>query len=577
MCHFFGKSESWDMMGILNTSFFSCYVCFGVRQKRLSMNTHIVRFARVIAFGVLCCAWLTSQADAAEVEFGDIRGPSQNRVDIITLGDGYQEHELDLYAQHVDGMIDYMFQQEPFNRYEEFFNVYRINTISNESGADVPFGAAPETVDTALGSTYYFDGQTERLLYIDEFQTNTVVFNSLLPLLSSGFLGPEMQFVSVNSERHGGAGGAFAVFAGANEEAYEIAVHEIAHSFAPLQDEYSLPRFEVAEDGSLVRVPNVYTGEASFAEQFANITTDPEGTKWSHWIGHEQPGIGTIGVYEGGLYHEEGIYRPSEDSKLRTLGQPFDAVAREQLVLGIYQHLDPLDSFSDDAQVMADNAISVDPIDPEVIDLEWFVDGQLIEGFSEATLELSQLSAFGFEDGTYEISVVAQDNTDWVRIRQDELRQEVTWENVEFVSESEPVLVDIDTLTQAIIVGNTDTAFDLNSDGTVDALDRDLWLEANGTLSGDADLDGTVAFPDFLALSANFGSDNATWSEGNFNFDTNVNFEDFLLLSQSFGSSVGTSASGEAANVPEPSAAALVGFGVAMLSTLRRRRRKAAV
>lgn len=54
-------------------------------------------------------------------------------------------------------------------------------------------------------------------------------------------------------------------------------------------------------------------------------------------------------------------------------------------------------------------------------------------------------------------------------------------------------------------------------------------------LPGDADEDGIVAFPDFLALSANFGSQNATWELGDFDGDGVVSFPDFLILSANFG------------------------------------------
>ena len=104
-------------------------------------------------------------------------GSSANRVDIIFLGDGYQQAELGLYQQHIDGMLEHMFSQQPFNRYSQFFNVHRIDVISNESGADVP----PENidVDNALGSKYYFDGVTERLLYVNQVMADTVLLRSI--------------------------------------------------------------------------------------------------------------------------------------------------------------------------------------------------------------------------------------------------------------------------------------------------------------------------------------------------------------------------------------------------------------
>lgn len=54
-------------------------------------------------------------------------------------------------------------------------------------------------------------------------------------------------------------------------------------------------------------------------------------------------------------------------------------------------------------------------------------------------------------------------------------------------------------------------------------------------LAGDANEDEVVDFSDFLALSGNFGRENADWAMGDFNGDTVVDFSDFLILSGNFG------------------------------------------
>jgi hypothetical protein len=81
--------------------------------------------------------------------------------------------------------------------------------------------------------------------------------------------------------------------------------------------------------------------------------------------------------------------------------------------------------------------------------------------------------------------------------------------------------------------GNTD-------EGSVLSLDLVL---AEGTLAeppalvGDIDGDGSVGFPDFLILSASFGTEVAPGTMGDLDNDGNVGFSDFLLLSANFGQS----------------------------------------
>ena len=54
-------------------------------------------------------------------------------------------------------------------------------------------------------------------------------------------------------------------------------------------------------------------------------------------------------------------------------------------------------------------------------------------------------------------------------------------------------------------------------------------------IEGDVDGDGRVSFADFLALSANYGRDQATPEQGDLNRDQLVDFADFVILSANFG------------------------------------------
>jgi hypothetical protein len=106
------------------------------------------------------------------------------------------------------------------------------------------------------------------------------------------------------------------------------------------------------------------------------------------------------------------------------------------------------------------------------------------------------------------------------------------------------------------------------------------------TLSGDANLDGTVGFSDMLAVAQHFGSTGNDWFHGNFTYAANgaVGFSDVLLVAQNFGhvsalgaESVGDSSSivrawDQAAAVPEPAVAG--GMAISLLLTSARARRR---
>ena len=128
-------------------------------------------------------------------------------------------------------------------------------------------------------------------------------------------------------------------------------------------------------------------------------------------------------------------------------------------------------------------------------------------------------------------------------------------------------LADIDSLCSQISAGTNGSAFDLTGDGVVDGEDLASFLEQTGTLAADTNFDGRVDFPDFLALSSNFGQSERTWSQGDVDCNGAVQFADFLILSSNFGQSAGA-----AASVPEPQGMVQMLVLAGMILVVRRKR-----
>ncbi len=135
-------------------------------------------------------------------------------------------------------------------------------------------------------------------------------------------------------------------------------------------------------------------------------------------------------------------------------------------------------------------------------------------------------------------------------------------------------------------VGSTATedleAFDLTADGVVDGDDLREWLSLaaaeNGFdepfVPGDANLDGTVDFADFLSLARNYLAGERDWSQAEFTGDMHVGFPDFLALSANYGTEISQAVPGAMA-VPEPaSPPVLPACGLAVLVYFRRRIRR---
>lgn len=109
-------------------------------------------------------------------------------------------------------------------------------------------------------------------------------------------------------------------------------------------------------------------------------------------------------------------------------------------------------------------------------------------------------------------------------------------------------------------------------------MELDQALATVGSLRGDADLNGTVSFSDFLFLSGNFGQAfelgmPAQWFAGDFDCDGQINFGDFLILSDNFGKSAGEVSTSTTSPVPEPSSFVLLLLSLAAVPLMRRKAR----
>jgi hypothetical protein len=355
---------------------------------------------------VLSCARAAS-AEPSETIVNN--GPPQNRVDIAVMGDGYTAAEMDKYHADVERFIRLMFEQEPYGEYRRYFNVHRIDVVSAQSGADHPEPGRNSFVNTALNAAYNC-GNLQRLICADLNLVNGVLGRSLTAAQQ------DIKLVIVNDEEYGGSGGPFAV-ASTHEQAVEIILHELGHSFGLLGDEY---------DGSNCPPAPEPT--------WANLTrtTDRNSIKWLHWIDPATPiptfapQNGVPGLYEGGAICNNGYYRPTFNSKMRTLFRPFEQVNTEQLVRRVYSLVSPLDAASPEGGPVTltqgqtqDFSVSTPSPATRALTVTWFVDGEPKAVAPAFTLDTAALGA-----GAHTVEVLVRDGTEWVRADPEQLLAE---------------------------------------------------------------------------------------------------------------------------------------------------------
>ena len=77
---------------------------------------------------------LAQEVGSATVVPLQITGPPSERLNLVIMGDGYQAQELDEFRADVDRNLNVQWSIEPFRSYRHYFNVYRLEIVSQDSG-----------------------------------------------------------------------------------------------------------------------------------------------------------------------------------------------------------------------------------------------------------------------------------------------------------------------------------------------------------------------------------------------------------------------------------------------------------
>jgi len=250
-------------------------------------------------------------------------------VDLIILAEGFGQEELPQFEQAVADFIQAFEQEDTIKVHQQAWNIHRIDSISEQSGADFP---EDNLYVNTVFDAYFQCGGIARLLCV----------NSSKVLAVTAKLAPQFDqvIIVVNSSTYGGAGGQVATFSLA-QSAEGIAIHELGHSFAGLADEYNYG----ATDDTIYE-PN---------EPNATTITIPTEVKWRHWFEDidnipTQSGQTGVGLFEGARYHTKNYYRPLDNSIMKELGQPFGPVNAEAWALNIYSTAGSILSITPDGE-----------------------------------------------------------------------------------------------------------------------------------------------------------------------------------------------------------------------------------
>jgi len=306
--------------------------------------------------GLLLLAPLAAQAGPADGSVVGVtkifdKGPAANRFNVVLLADGYTSGEQAQFAQDAQDFLDSLLQTPPFSNNCSAFNVYRVDVISDDSGADDPLacGGSGSSVDTYFDGTFCADGVIQRLTGLNG-ATAIGVLAAQVPEWDQGL-------VIINSPIYGGSGGNPGATTVGSSTWENIAIHELGHSAFGLTDEYEYWQGCPDETPSHDNHPAAEPVAAN-----ATIETNPALIKWSSRIdggtavpttqnascdvcdnqANPFPSTQVTGLYEGSHYYHCDAFRPVFSCMMRNFG-PFCPVCTQR-ILQVFTPFQPTNS-----------------------------------------------------------------------------------------------------------------------------------------------------------------------------------------------------------------------------------------
>lgn len=249
-------------------------------------------------------------------------GGSAEKVDLVFLAEGYTKKEQKKFFKDVERFAEALFSCPPFDSRREDFNVWAVGLVSEESGTSSSGTGVYK--NTALKSGYYTFGLDRYLTTSDMKSIKDATWN--VPC--------DAVFLLINTDTYGGGGiyNSYACGTADNSRTLDVFTHEFGHSFAGLGDEYfeSTVAYEDYYNLDLeVWEPNITT-LVDFDSKWKDLL--PEGTEIPTPLNDETKD--KIGVFEGGGYLLEGVYRPMDHCMMRDYA-PFCPACSRAIVMMI--------------------------------------------------------------------------------------------------------------------------------------------------------------------------------------------------------------------------------------------------
>lgn len=254
-------------------------------------------------------------------------------IPIVIMGDGFVDKEIadGSYSRTINQAMEHLFSEEPIKSLREYFNVYQVTAVSDrnsfEGTSSTVFGTVPDhqtmgiDVDDSQVMKY-----VKKVEGIDSIHALAVVIMNL-----NINKGVTYMMASKKNTDYSYAIALCPVIDSLKSEMFRsVLVHEaVGHGFAKLADEYVRSTEGSATDDDIKKLKE---RQEKYGWHL-NVDSEKDSTKvlWTKFIYDTEFANEKIGTYEGGYTFFKGVYRPSEESMMRSNDAPFNAPSRQAI------------------------------------------------------------------------------------------------------------------------------------------------------------------------------------------------------------------------------------------------------
>ena len=264
-----------------------------------------------------------------------------NGIDIIFVGDGYDAKDIanGIFTDNAEEGYEDYFNIEPYKTYKEYFNVYSVVSMSDDSG----IGTENTVIETKFG-TYFSQGSISNPdfepIFAWAMKANSLIDSNKAVIINLMNTPSFASFAAMYGD------GSAIAFCPVSRDVYPYDFRGViqhtagGHAFGKLGDEYIYHNAFIQNCGcDCCDHPkgddDTWSSYGSFKSLgwYKNLSMngDMHQVPWAHLIYHPQYS-GYVDLFEGGYMHSRGMYRSEATSCMNNNIPYYSAISRQAIV-----------------------------------------------------------------------------------------------------------------------------------------------------------------------------------------------------------------------------------------------------